>query len=237
MSGERIVFVSAHPDDAELGCGGTIAKLVDLGHTVTIIELTDGEPTPSNPPGRREIRIAESKEADRILGCDREILDFENRVLFDSKETRIALGAAIRRLQPTLVLSQMGNTPLASPDHYEAHRITEAGAFYSQLTWWEEELGPNPWKVPLLMYYHTGREPSLEWVQNSFVVDISDYIDKKIEALRAYKSQFGDDKQKKRLFDYYRSMARYLGIKVGVEYGELFATSRIPTPSDFRFFG
>jgi len=236
MPPDVVVVVSAHPDDAELGCGGTIARLADLGHSVTIVDLSDGEPTPSNPPGHQERRLKEAHEAAKILGCDRETLGLPNRRLFDSHESRAALGRVIRRLRPSLVLSQRGSTPLASPDHFQAYQIAEGGVFYSRLTWWETELGQNPWAVPLLMYYHTGREPGLEWTQFSFVVDISDQFDRKMASLRAYESQFGSEKEKQKIFDYYEAMSRFFGLRVGVEYGELLAVSRIPTPADFRFF-
>src|SRR5579872_5263323 len=85
-----VVIVGAHPDDVEIGCGGTLAKLVKQGYRVGIVDLTDGEPTPHSPGP--EVRLAEAKEAARLLGVHvRKTLELPNRRLFDSFEARVAL--------------------------------------------------------------------------------------------------------------------------------------------------
>src|SRR5437868_5971024 len=114
-----VIAVGAHPDDVEIACGGTLARLVQQGYRVGIIDLTDGEPTPGSPGP--EVRLAESVEAAKILGVQfRQTLELPNRRLFDSYEARIELAKVLRRYRPRIVLGLAGKTPLASPDHWQA---------------------------------------------------------------------------------------------------------------------
>src|SRR5262245_54279061 len=120
-----LLAVGAHPDDVEIACGGTLARLVRLGYHVGIVDLTDGEPTPRSPSPA--VRLAESRRAAEILGVPiRETLNLTNRRLFDCFETRLTLAKVIRRLRPRVVLGLSGKTTLASPDHYQAMLITDA---------------------------------------------------------------------------------------------------------------
>src|SRR4051794_16364988 len=110
------IAVGAHPDDVEIACGGTLARLVRQGYRVGIVDLTDGEPTPASPGP--EVRLAEAKEAAEALGVQvRILLDMPNRRLFDCFEARVALAKVFRRYRPKLVLGFGEKTPLASPDH------------------------------------------------------------------------------------------------------------------------
>ena len=132
-----VIAVGAHPDDVEIACGGTLAKLVKQGYRVGIIDLTDGEPTPLSPGP--EVRLAEAKRAAEALGVHKRILlGLTNRRLFDSFEARVALAKEFRKYRPKLVLGFGEKTPLASPDHWQAMQITDAAVFYSRLTKWDE---------------------------------------------------------------------------------------------------
>jgi len=125
-----VIAVGAHPDDCEIGCGGTLAKLAQQGLRVGIVDLTDGEPTPlcDDPV----IRVAEADAAAKTLGvAKRIILDLPNRRLFDSFEARVELAKQFRIYRPKLVLSIGCKTPLASPDHWQAMQITDAAIFYT----------------------------------------------------------------------------------------------------------
>ena len=133
MSDEQldVIAVGAHPDDLEITCGGTIAKLVRQGYRVGMIDLTDGEPTPLSPGP--EVRLAEARQAAEILGAAlRVTLDLPNRRLFDTFEARVALAKEFRKYRPRLVIGLGGKTPMAAPDHYQASLITEAAVFYSR---------------------------------------------------------------------------------------------------------
>ncbi|MEW6253087.1 MAG: PIG-L family deacetylase, partial [Planctomycetota bacterium] len=133
-----IIFAMPHPDDVEILCGGTIARLVQLGHRVGIVHMTNGEPTPRGTP---ELRRRELAEAAAILGLRSEhviTLDLPNRELMDGPPARYALATVFRRLRPRIVVGMAGRTPGASPDHYQAQLVFEAARFYSQLTKWNE---------------------------------------------------------------------------------------------------
>src|SRR5436305_9958513 len=138
-----LVAVGAHPDDVEIACGGTLARLVRKGYQVGIVDLTDGEPTPLSPGP--DVRLAEARRAAEILGVAVRInLNLPNRRLFDSFEARIALAKVFRRHKPKVVLGFGGKTAMASPDHYQAMLITDAAVFYSRLTKWDESFDGLP---------------------------------------------------------------------------------------------
>ena len=127
-----VVFTAPHPDDLEIGMGGTIAKMVKQGYRVGMIHMTTGEPTPR---GSEETRREEMRQAAEILEVQVcEIIGLPNRVLMDGPEARYAVATALRKYRPKILVGMAGRTPSASPDHYQAQLITEASRFYSQLT-------------------------------------------------------------------------------------------------------
>ncbi len=151
-----VIAVGAHPDDVEIACGGTLAKLARQGYRVGIVDLTDGEPTP-NSPGP-EARAAEAEAARKALGVHVRVqLDLPNRRLFDSFEARVALAKVFRRYRPRLVFGFGEKTPLASPDHFQAMQITDAGVFYSRLTKWDQHFDGLPvHTISAYLYYTLG---------------------------------------------------------------------------------
>ncbi|MCF7874301.1 MAG: PIG-L family deacetylase, partial [Candidatus Omnitrophica bacterium] len=113
MTKKKFLFISPHPDDAELGIGGTILKLKKQGHTVFMVDLTDGEPTPF---GTKEKRKKETKKATKILKVDERInLDLPNRYLFDNKEARFLVAETIRKYKPDILFCPYPED--AHPDH------------------------------------------------------------------------------------------------------------------------
>src|SRR3989442_10952632 len=161
-----VIAIGAHPDDVEIACGGTLARLAKLGYRVAIVDLTDGEPTPRSPGP--EVRLAEARRAAEILGVPhRETLTLPNRRLFDSFETRVALAQVIRRLRPRVVLGLAGKTVLASPDHYQAMLITDAAVFYARLTKWDEYFDGLPPHSVASQVYFTLALRSLELPESS----------------------------------------------------------------------
>jgi N-acetylglucosamine malate deacetylase 1 len=217
-----VVAVGAHPDDVEIGCGGTLARLVQQGYRVGIIDLTDGEPTPGSPGP--ETRLAEAREAAEALGVQRRVtLELPNRRLFDSFETRLALAKELRRYQPRLVLGIGDRTPMASPDHYQAMLITEAAVFYAKLTKWEQHFADLPtYTVPGYMHYFLALR-SLSPVQaGGIVVDISDALDKKIAAIACYRSQFPPERHY--LLERVRAFNQQQGMAAGFLAGEVVAS-------------
>lgn len=217
--------VGAHPDDVEIACGGTLARLGELGYRVGIVDLTDGEPTPLSPGP--DVRLEEARRAAQILGVTvRENLNLPNRRLFDSFEARVALAKVFRRYRPKVVVGFGGKTVLASPDHYQAMLITDAAVFYSRLTKWEEHFAglpvhtvSNQLSFPIALH-------GLELPESSgyVVADIGSTLARKLEAVRAYRTQFPESKA--RIFAAIETMNRYHGLTAGFEAGELFLTYR-----------
>jgi bacillithiol biosynthesis deacetylase BshB1 len=231
-----VIAVSPHPDDAEIGCGGTLALLSNLGYRVGIIDLTDGEPTPFNE--NPEIRIKESLEAAKVLGVERFLLDLPNRRLLDTIEARLTLAKIFREKRPKIVIGMQGMTPGASPDHYQSQLIFDAAVFYSRLSKWEHYFNNlSPWRIKHVFYYFTAREfiPSSHPLQ--FVVDISEYFEKKKYALLSYKSQFkAHPAFNPPIIDWIEGMGRYFGSLSGCNYAEIFYSSSILNFNLFQHF-
>lgn len=185
-----VIAVGAHPDDVEIGCGGIVARLAEQGYRVGIIDLTDGEPTPASPGP--EVRLAEARDAAAILGAQvRVTLELPNRRLFDTFEARVLLARQLRTYRPRLVLSLGNKTPLASPDHYQAMLITEAAVFYSRLTKWDEHFeNLATHTVPSLLYYYLAHRTLAPVPADALVVDITSTLEKKMQAIAAYRTQF-----------------------------------------------
>ena len=219
-----VIAVGAHPDDVEIACGGTLAKLVRQGYRVGIVDLTDGEPTPLSPGP--EVRLAEAKEAARILGVQvRETLDLPNRRLFDNFESRVALAKVFRRYRPSVVLGIAGKTPMASPDHWQAMQITDAAVFYSRLTKWDDKFDQLPvHTVSKQVWYPLGFQSlSVPEGGGTIVVDISETFSLKLDAIRAYQTQFPPSKE--RVFRLVEGQNTLFGSSAGFVAGELFITA------------
>ena len=221
-----VIAVGAHPDDVEIACGGTLAKLVQQGYRVGIVDLTDGEPTPGCPGP--EVRLAEAAEAAKILGVQmRETLTLPNRRLFDSFESRVALATLFRKFRPSVVLGILDKTPLASPDHWQAMQITDAAVFYSRLSKWDEHFAGWPahaiqkqvWYPLALRQLHAGQQSG----SGGFVVDISETLPLKLAAIRAYQTQFPATKE--HVFQLVESQNRLFGSSAGFEAGEYFVSA------------
>ena len=217
-----VLFVGAHPDDVEIACGGTIHSLVQQGYRVGIIDLTDGEPTPlSESP---EQRWAEAEAAACVLGVQyRRLLNLPNRRLMDDFEARVALAKEFRYWRPSTVIGFGNKTPMASPDHYQAMQITDAAVFYSRLTKWDNYFDGLPThSITRQLYFRLSFEPaSSVGLDSQFTVDISQSLDKKIEAIACYKTQFPPAKS--HIFQRVRGIAIAAGSAIGFDAGELFS--------------
>jgi LmbE family N-acetylglucosaminyl deacetylase len=220
-----LIAVGAHPDDVEIACGGTLARLSRKGYRVGIVDLTDGEPTPLSPGP--DVRLGEAARAAEILGAAVRInLNLPNRRLFDSFESRVALAKVFRRHKPKVVLGFGGKTVLASPDHYQAMLITDAAVFYSRLTKWDEHFDglpvhtvQNQLSFPIALHGLDLPEAS-----GYIVADIGSTLTVKLDAVRSYATQF--PAAKAGIFGAIETMNRYHGLTAGFEAGELFMTYR-----------
>jgi bacillithiol biosynthesis deacetylase BshB1 len=174
------LVIGPHPDDQELGMGGTIIKLAKQGHTVHLVDMTNGEPTPN---GSVEIRARESAEAAKVLGVGRTLLGLKNREVQHTIEARHRLAAVIRQHRPNVIFAPF---PIdAHPDHVAVTRIAEDARFDAKLT--KSDIPGEPWHPKRVIYYYcTHLRMSF---QPSFVLDVSDTMDQKLAACHCYRSQ------------------------------------------------
>lgn len=213
----NMLVVGPHPDDQELGMGGTIAKLVDAGHRVTLLDLTDGEPTPHGSP---VIRAAESAAAAEILGVDRIMLGrdhgFVNREVAHSVACRHAVAGVLRTQEIDWIFCP---DPVdAHPDHRAATRIVEDARFDAKLT--KTNIPGVPRHPSRLVYYFCTH---LKTIPNpSFLVDTTGFHARKRDAVLAYRSQFTANEKNRGILDWLDAQATFLGSRIGVETAEAF---------------
>ena len=220
-----VIAVGAHPDDVEIACGGTLARLVEQGLNVGIIDLTNGEPTPlcEDPV----IRLAEATAAAAALGVGTRVtLELPNRRLFDSHEARLALATEFRKYRPRLVIGFGDRTPMASPDHWQAMQITDAAIFYSRLCKWDDQFQDLPvHRIEAQLHYSIAFSSlQLPTAAGHFVQDISETLEKKMASIACYKTQFPEDKA--HVLDRVRAAAHYFGSTAGYRAGELWLSPR-----------
>jgi len=222
----NILAVGAHPDDVELGMGATIAKLARLGHKVTILDLTDGEPTPC---GSKEKRREESLRSAQVLGVEERItLDLPNRYLEDTILARNELAIHIRRIRPEIVFCHFWMDK--HPDHLAASKLTEAAVFYAKLV--RSEILREPWEVSKIYYFYAIHLRSN--INPSFIIDVSQDFHKKLLALKSYESQFIENEKNAFVFDYLKNQAQYFGSLIKRDYGEPFVSKECIGIDDIR---
>jgi N-acetylglucosamine malate deacetylase 1 len=216
MNSIDYLVIAPHPDDAELGVGGTALLLRSQGHSVGVLDLTDGEPTPFGSP---ETRRRETDEATAVLGLSwRGNLGLPNRRLEASLEARARLAGALRQLRPRVLFAPYWED--THPDHVAASALTDAARFWAKLT--KTDLPGEPHFPQRILYYfsvHLRIHP-----RPSFVVDVSDHLEGKMRAVACYRSQFieGRPATPPTLLDDLRDRARYWGWAIGARYGEPF---------------
>lgn len=188
-----IVAIGAHPDDVELGCAATLAKSVSQGKKVGIIDLTNGE---LGTRGTPEIRMKEANQSAKILNVTkRENLGFRDGFFLNDKTHQLEVMKKIRFFRPDIILC---NTPKdRHVDHGKANALVHAACFLSGLEKIqlkdENNKKLDPWTPKLILEY-------IQWNETvpDLIVDVSGFIDKKLEAIKAYKSQFFDPESTER---------------------------------------
>lgn len=174
-----VMALGAHPDDVELGCGGTLIKLAELGHTSVIVDMTRGE---MGTRGTVEARQAEAAAAARIIGAiARENLELEDGNVHVSAEAKGRVAGVIRKYRPQMLLIPYYQD--RHPDHYHASQLAYEGAFLAGLArYGNGQASYRPLKVAYYMRWYD--------FEPTFIVDISGQFDRKMEAIYAYSTQF-----------------------------------------------
>ena len=224
-----ILAIGAHPDDVELGCGGTLAKLISEGKTVAVVDLTQGE---LGTRGTNITRAEEAANASEILGfSDRVNLKMKDGFLQNSEEYQMQIVRVIRKYQPEIVFANSIDD--RHPDHAKASKLISDACFLSGLVKIETTLdneNQKAWRPKQIFNY-------IQWknVTPHFVVDVSDFMSKKIEACLAYKTQFYDPTSKEPMTpisskDFLESLtyrAQDLGRLSGVDFAEGFTSEKL----------
>ncbi|MFI5219449.1 MAG: bacillithiol biosynthesis deacetylase BshB1 [Bacteroidia bacterium] len=224
-----ILAFGAHPDDVELSCSGTIIKHIKLVKKIGIIDLTRGE---LGTRGDVKTRAAEATAAAKILGVQfRENMNFEDGFFFNSKKNQMAVVKMIRRYQPEIILANA--IADRHPDHARAAQLVSDACFLSGLVKVKTKDNgklQKQWRVKAVYHYIQDR-----YMKPDFLVDISDCMEQRMKAIKAFKSQFYDEYSaepetpisSKQFLEslYYRPLE--LGRMIGVKYAEGFTAERL----------
>lgn len=225
-----ILAIGAHPDDIELGCGGTLMKEIEMGKKVGLMDLTQGE---LGTRGNKEIRKQEAELARNFMGAKfRENLLLDDCFFENNRDNQIKLISKIRRYQPDIIICNA--TDDRHIDHQKAAKLVVDSCFLSGLKKIETTFDGNLQDVwrPVNVYHY------IQWknLEPDFVIDISKYMKQKFDLINCYKSQFYNDEKfddntpisTKNFLDSITYRARDLGRLVGVEAAEGFLSSRFP---------
>lgn len=231
-----LVVLAAHPDDAEMSCGGTIASAIAQGKKVGIIDFTRGE---LGTRGTPEIRANESAAASEILQISvRENLGFRDAFFKNNEEHQIKLITAIRRYQPDIVLANAIED--RHPDHGKGAALAVDACFYSGLRMIQtlnfDGTTQNAWRPKALYHYIQDR-----FIKPDLVVDISNYWDLKEASIRAYKSQFYDPNSTEpesyltspEFLEFLKARSQEMGHMIGAKFGEGYTKTKTIGIKDF----
>ncbi len=219
-----ILVFAAHPDDAELGCSGTIMKQIALGNRVGIVDLTEGE---LGSRGSAELRKVEAANSGKILGLSaRENLNLGDGFFEINKSNQLKIVKTIRKYRPDVVLC---NAPKdRHPDHGRGSELVSRACFLSGLVKIEVE-GMTPWRPRAVYHYIQDR-----YLKPDFSVDITDYWDRKVQSIQAFSSQFYNPDSTEphtpistpEFMQFLEARAMQFGRDINVKYAEGFVVER-----------
>lgn len=223
-----ILAIGAHPDDVELGAGGTVVRHVEQGKAVGVLDLTQGE---LGTRGNAQLRLEEAGKASVLLGVQiRHNLALPDGFFKNDRESQIKIIEQLRRFQPEIVLAP--SITDRHPDHGRAAELVSEACFYSGLarieTTWENQ-PQQAWRPKAVYHFIQDR-----YIKPNFVVDISDHMEQKMAAVMAFASQFHDpDSQEPsspisspEFLEHVKGRALDFGRLIGATYGEGFTTER-----------
>jgi len=225
-----ILVLAVHPDDAELGCGGTILKHVALGQKVGIVDLTRGE---LGTRGSAEIRAEEAAAAAKVLGLSvRENLGLADGFFKNDEEHQLKVIAAIRKYRPEIIITNAYHD--RHPDHGRANQLVEAAAFLSGLRKIETIADGKPqqeWRPNLVLHFIQDN-----YIKPDILIDVTEHWDKKIESIQAYGSQFFNPEWKEEhqtyistaeFYHVVEARAREYGKAIQVKFAEGFTSRKM----------
>ncbi len=225
----KILAIAAHPDDIELACAGTIIKHTRKGDKVAIVDLTEGE---LGTRGTVADRYNEAANAAKMMGVyERRNAQFRDGFFKNDEEHQLKLISYIRYYRPEIILANC----LADrhPDHGRGGRLIADACFYAGLskieTTWEGQL-QTAWRPKRIFHFMQDRH-----IEPHFIIDISDEMEQKMDAIKCYKSQFHDPNSNEPLtyisssnfLDNIKGRDAIFGKRIGVEYGEAFVCENI----------
>jgi bacillithiol biosynthesis deacetylase BshB1 len=214
-----VLAIFSHPDDAELSVAGTLLKLKSLGYSTGVCDFTRGE---MGTRGTPEIRAQEATDAARIMKLDARInLEQPDGHVWPTEVARVALVRVLRTYKPKVLLTTHEDDP--HPDHANTSIIVRQSARLATMKRYDEESGLPAMPMPAIMHSLFSRR-----IVPSFVVDVSDFVDEKMRAIRAYTSQFYNESSKEPstrisaqgFLDEIELRMRYFGTLIGVAAGE-----------------
>lgn len=223
-----ILAIGVHPDDVELSCSGTLLKHIAMGKKCGILDLTCGE---LGTRGSGELRLVEAANAAKILGVSvRENLKMADGFFKNDKEHQLEIIKIIREYQPEIILCNAVSD--RHPDHARASELVSDACFYTGLIKVPTTFNGNEqaaWRPKAVYHYIQDRQ-----LKPDFVVDITSFIDKKMEAINAFKSQFYDPNSKEpespisvaNFFDVVKGKMSVFGRDAGYDYAEGFTVER-----------
>jgi len=224
-----ILAIAAHRDDVEQTCGGTLLKMAQRGHATGILDLTQGE---MGTRGTPEERAREAEAAARILRVGwRRALDIPDSRVENTSENRLKIARVIRETRPQVIILPYWQG--RHPDHYTASVVGYEACFLAGLAKLDlDGLAPHrPFKIVYATLYYD--------IRPTFVVDITEQFEARIESILAYKSQFTDQEAGKDLFpaqaeirERIEAMARFYGLMAGVKYAEPFVQKEVGLVDD-----
>ena len=223
-----ILAIGVHPDDVELSCSGTLLKQISLGYQCGILDLTSGE---LGTRGSGDLRLVEATNAAKILGVVvRDNLKMADGFFKNDSQHQLEIIKKIRQYQPEIILCNAISD--RHPDHGRAAQLVAEACFYSGLRRIETTIHSRDqaaWRPKAVYHYIQDRQ-----LKPDFVIDVSNFVDKKMEAIKAFKSQFYDPASNepespitvKNFFDLVKSKMTVFGRDAGFEYAEGFTVER-----------
>jgi len=223
-----ILAFAAHPDDIEISVAGTLMKHIDLGYTVGIVDLTQGE---LGTRGNEITRKQEAQQASKIMKIhERTNLKMLDGFFENNNEHRISVIEQIRKYRPEIVFANAIHD--RHPDHGRASKLISEACFYAGLRKIETSLNGQIQEAhrPKAVYHYIQDR----YIKPNFVVDITNYVERKMQALKAYKTQFFDPESSdpktpisgKEFFDVILGRMANFGREIGVEFAEGFTIER-----------